>query len=115
MHIKALILVGILCSAYPALAHDIKGPNGGRVADAGRYHVELVAKDTVLDLFVADTANHPVKSEGFKGVAILMVDGKAQRITLEPADNRKLSGAATAKLPPNPKGVVQLTLPDGKT
>jgi hypothetical protein len=115
MHIKALILVGILCSAYPALAHDIKGPNGGRVADAGRYHVELVAKDTVLDLFVADTANQPVKPEGFKGVAILIVDGKSQRIPLEPADNRKLSGIATTKLPGNPKGVVQLTLPDGKT
>ena len=95
MHIKALILTGILCFAHPALAHDIKGPNGGRVADAGKYHVEMVAKDTVLDLLVADTAGRPVP--------------------LEPADNRKLSGMATAKLPANPKGVVQLTLPDGKT
>ena len=115
MHIKALILAGILCFAHPALAHDTKGPNGGRVADAGKYHVEMVAKDTVLDLFVADTADRPVPPEGFKGVAILIVDGKSQRIPLEPADNRKLSGMATAKLPANPKGVVQLTLPDGKT
>jgi hypothetical protein len=115
MYLKALILASILGLALPALAHDRKGPNGGRVADAGRYHVELVAKDTVLDLFVADTADKPVPAEGFKGVAILIVGGKSQRIALEPADNRSLRGMADVKLPANPKGVVQLTLPDGKT
>lgn len=114
MYLNAVILAGILALALPAQAHDRKGPNGGRVADAGRYHVELVAKDSVLDLFVADTADKPVPPDGFKGVAILVVDGKSQRIPLEAGD-RKLSGMAGVKLPANPKGVIQLTLPDGKT
>ena len=114
MYRKALIFAAALCLSLPALSHDRKGPNGGRVADAGPYHVELVSKGSQLDLFVADTANKPVPPDGFKGVAILVVEGKSQRIPLEPAD-RKLSGTVDAKLPANPKGVIQLTLPDGKT
>ena len=98
----------------PALAHEAKGPNGGRVADAGPYHVEMVIRGSQLDLFVADTADKPVPPGGFRAVAILIVDGQSQRVSLEPAD-RKLSGMAGAKLPQNPKGVIQLTLPDGKT
>ena len=115
MNLKTLIVAGGLTLALPAVAHDQKGPNGGRVADAGRYHVELVAKDSVLDLFVADTADKPVPPEGFKGVAILIVAGKSQRIPLEPAGNRSLRGMTGDKLPANPKGMIQLTLPDGKT
>jgi hypothetical protein len=114
MYMKPLILAAVVCLSLPASAHDRKGPNGGRVADAGAYHVELVAKGSELDLFVADTADKPVLPNGFKGVAILMVDGKSQRIPLEPTD-RRLSGVAGVKLPANPKGVIQLTLPDGKT
>lgn len=112
---RALLIFAVLLSlALPAVAHDRKGPNGGRVADAGAYHVELVAKGSELALFVADTADKPVPPAGFKGLAILIVDGKSQRIPLEAAD-RKLSGTADVKLPANPKGVIQLTLPDGKT
>ena len=60
------------------------------------------SKGSQLDLFVADTANRPVPPDGFKGVAILVVEGKSQRIPLEPAD-RKLSGMATQSFPPIPK------------
>jgi len=114
MYRKAFILAAALGLSLPAAAHDREGPNGGRVADAGPYHVELVANGSQLDLFVADTANKPVAPAGFKGVAILVIEGKSQRIPLEPAD-RKLSGMTDAKLPADPKGVIQLTLPDGKT
>jgi hypothetical protein len=45
----------------------------------------------------------------------LVVDGKAQRIVLSPADGNRLTGTASVPLPANPKGAVQLSLPDGKT
>jgi hypothetical protein len=37
------------------------------------------------------------------------------QIVLEPVDGARLSGSATVALPNQPKGVVQLTAPDGKT
>lgn len=48
----------------------------------------------------------------FLGI-ILTANGRAQRVTLAPADS-KLSGKAEATLPANVKGVAQLTAPDGK-
>jgi hypothetical protein len=52
---------------------------------------------------------------GYKGLAILSIEGKSQRITLEAADGTKLTGKVTGNLPKQPKGVVQITPPAGKT
>jgi hypothetical protein len=49
-----------------------------------------------------------------KGLAILTIGGKPQRIELTSAGKNKLQGPATGPIAGNPKGVVQLTLPDGK-
>lgn len=112
---KFLMVVAVLAgSACVASAHDEKGTNGGWVAHAGSYHVELVSKSDKLELFVSDENQKSIPATGFKAIAILVVDGKSQRIVLEPA-GKLLSGKATVALPAQPKGVVQLTGPDGKT
>jgi hypothetical protein len=111
-----LAAIFALSLALPALAHDIaKGPHGGRVADAGDYHVELVTKGTRVDVFVTDAGDKPVAAAGFKGVAILLVNGKSQRIPLTAEAGTRLVGSAGATLPAEPKGAVQITAPDGKT
>ena len=112
--LKLMLLTAALMAAAPSLAHDAKGPHGGRVVDAGNYHIELIVGDGDVALFVTDGSEKPVPSTGFKAVAILNADGKAQRIALEPRDATKLSGKAETALPPDIKGVVQLTAPDGK-
>jgi hypothetical protein len=111
--LKSLIVGTALLAASQALAHDGKGPNGGRIADAGNYHVELVVGGTDVAVFVSDGNEKPVAPTGFKGLAILNAGGKVQRIALDP-QARTLAGKAEAPLPNNVKGVVQLTGPDGK-
>lgn len=116
MNLKSLILVSLIAVAVPAAAHDVeKGPHGGRIVDAGTYHVELVAKDNTVDVFLTHEGDKPVSAAGFKGTAILVVDGKAQRVVLEASGGAKLTGKAGVSLPAQPKGAVQLTAPDGKT
>ena len=68
--------------ASPALAHETTGPNGGKLVDAGAYHVELVAKGRNVEVYLTDSADKPLPAAGFKGTAILVVDGKPQRLTL---------------------------------
>jgi hypothetical protein len=115
MNLKSLILASLLVVAAPAAAHDAeKGPHGGQVVEAGSYHVELVAKDNTVDVFLTGADDKPVSAAGFKGTAILVVGGKAQRIVLEAA-GAKLTGKAGVPLPAQPKGAVQLTAPDGKS
>jgi hypothetical protein len=110
-----LTLAATLLAALTAHAHDAKGSHGGRIADAGAYHVELVAKDKAIEIFLIGENDKPVNPEGFKGVAIFSVGGKAERITLIASEKQLLSGTAATALPSNPKGAVQLTAPDGKT
>jgi hypothetical protein len=104
-----------LLAALPTYAHQPKASHGGRIAEAGPYHLELVAKDTVIEVFLVGENDRPVDPKGFKAVAIFNLGGKAERITLAPSEKINLSGTAATALPADPKGAVQLTAPDGKT
>ena len=115
MILLRLVLAAALLSAGAASAHEFKSQHGGRVTDAGKYHFELVAKGESVDVFVSDGDQKPIPAAGFKGTAILVVDGKPARIPLEAADGNRLSGKGTLALGDKPKGAVQLTGPDGAT
>jgi hypothetical protein len=115
MTFKLLITAAALVVAMPALAHAPKPQHGGRIAAAGDFHVEMVAQTGgAVDVHLLDHSDKPVVVTGYKGLAILAVDGKSQRIVLEPAGGTRLSGKAEGALPKQPKGVVQITPPSGK-
>jgi hypothetical protein len=123
MTLKMLTVFAALAFVLPGTAdaqnkhshtHAETGPHGGRLADAGDYHVELVAKDGGIEVYVVDHSEKPLSLSGFKGLAILLIDGKSQRIVLEAGDG-KLTGKAAGAIPARPKGVVQITPPGGKT
>ncbi|KZC01470.1 hypothetical protein ABID82_004307 [Methylobacterium sp. PvP062] len=115
MFLPRLALIAVLLTASAVCAHEAAGQHGGRVADAGDFHVELVAKGESVDVYVSDAKQKPVAAAGFKGTAILVVGGKPARVALEPADGNRLTGKAAAALGDSPKGAVQLTGPDGAT
>jgi hypothetical protein len=115
MTLPKLILAAGLFATTAVCAHEVAGKNGGRVTDAGKYHVELVAKDKTVDVYVLDGSEKPVPAAGFKGTAILVVDGRPARVALAPADGSRLTGTSEVPLTGAPKGAVQLTAPDGST
>jgi hypothetical protein len=112
---RRILIAALLLATLPAAAHEVsKGPNGGRVVEAGPYHVELVVETKAVAVYLSDAKDKPIPATGFKGLAILTVGGKAQRIELAPQDTR-LGGSSPVAIPAGVKGVVQLTDPDGKT
>ncbi len=115
MKFKALVLAAALLSALPAQAHGPKSRHGGHIVNAGPFHAELVARDKTIEIFLLGHDDKPIDPKGFKGVAILNVEGKAERIVLSPVEGDALSGTANTALPAEPKGASQLTSPDGKT
>ncbi len=118
MRIPIVAFIAALSMSALALAHEPRpGPNGGLKVDAGsRYHAELVARGTPeVVLFLYDANDKPIASAGFRGNAILVVDGKTQRFELRPADGSRLVGTAPVAVPAGVKGAVQLTAPDGAT
>jgi hypothetical protein len=113
---KHLAFALALLAAGPALAHEPrKGPNGGALVDAGSYHIEVIGAGTTLDVLVSDAVDKPLPATGFKALAIIVIDGKTQRIQLAPtADGAKLTGTSPVTLTAV-RGAVQLTDKDGKT
>ena len=117
MYMKTVLLISALLAA-PSIgsAHGPKvGANGGPQVDAGDFHIEIVPQATVLQVYVRDQSDQAVKIEGYKGVAIFVIDGKPQRIPLVPAGESRLSGTSSVNLPAEPKGAVQITTPSGNT
>ena len=113
---KLLALTAALVLATASCAHGPeKGKNGGRQVDAGDYHVEMVAQQTNLAIYISDKNDKAVDAKGFKATGIFVVSGKPQRIELKPEATNKLSGTASVPLPANLKGAVRITLPTGGT
>lgn len=117
MRLKTIVTIAAFAAMTSAAsAHAPKvGANGGTQTDAGSFHIEVVPQGTSLNVFLRDHSNKSVASDGFKGTAIFVVDGKPQRIPLAPAGDNKLTGTATVSLPDKPKGAVQITTPGGST
>lgn len=117
MRLRFLVLAAALAAApLAAWAHAPKvGHNGGPQADAGAFHLEILPQGTTLAVYLRDHADKEVRTEGYKGTAIFVIDGKAERINLAPDGDNRLKGTSTVPLPPEPKGAVQVTTPTGST
>lgn len=112
---KAPILIAAVLLSTTVFAHGPnKGPNGGVQVDAGTNHVELVAKDQALAVYLYDQNNKPIDAKGAKATGIFVIDGKAQRIEMKPDGGNKLSGTSPVGLPRALKGADQITLPSGE-
>lgn len=108
--------VAALLIAGSAVAHaPEKGKNGGQQVDAGNYHAEAVVKGNTLDVFLTDHGETPVSTKGFKGVAVLIVDGKPVKITLAPRGENVLTGTSAVALRAPIRGAIQITNSDNQT
>ena len=112
--ISALVLFMITTSIASAHAPKV-GANGGAQTDAGSFHVEIVPQGTTLQVFLRDHSDKAVLTDGYKGTAIIVVDGKPQRIPLTSAGENKLTGNSAVSIPSQPKGAVQIITPSGST
>lgn len=116
MKLKTFAFAAVLfCAPSLAFAHAARiGEHGGSQTDAGSFHIEVVAKDMKLEVYLHDHSSKRVSSVGFKGVAILKdANGKPVRIPLEPAGENELTGVSPSPLPAQIEGAVQITTQTG--
>jgi hypothetical protein len=106
----AVMLVG---SVHVAGAHEGIGPHGGRLADTGTHHLELVVADEAVTVFLSTNANAPVQTKDLSGLAIVSGSSGSSRITLAPSGENRLAGKATTPVSAKAKTVVRVTMPDG--
>ena len=115
---KHLALILALAAApLVASAHEAaKGPNGGPVVDSSGHHVEMVAKDTELVLYLTEGTDKPLASAGAKNARAIVQDGgKTATVPLQPAEPNKLVGTLAQPLGSGARVVISATMADGHT
>ena len=101
------ILLGMAIT-LPTWAHTddyldtLTTAHGGQLRMAGPYHLELVAKDKEMVLYVTDHGDNPVKTEGGTAKATIQIGkGKAgTTVKLEPAGENQMKGLGEFTLKP---------------
>ena len=87
------------------------GPNGGQVRDAGKYHLELVIKDTSLTVYVTGSKDAKIATKGATGTATVLAGKSTSNVKLEPGSENVLAGNGSFQPVPDMKVVVSMTLP----
>ena len=93
-------------------AHDHAPKHGGVLVHSGHHHLELVAEDGTLRLYVTDEQGEPEAVAGAKGTATVLSEGKTEQVTLAPAGENRLEGSGSFKAGKGTTVVVTVTLPD---
>lgn len=118
-----LIFLAVTICSTPADAHrqekkkhiePVKAYHGGQAQEAGPYHLELVAKDGELMLYVADHDDKAVPTEGGKAKATIQQGyEKTSRIEVElqPAGDNLLKGTGAFTVTQDTKIMVFIKLP----
>lgn len=111
----ATLLVTVPVGAHSAKhAEPVKSFHGGQSLAAGPYHLELVAKDGTLILYVADHADKAIPCDGAKARATIQqgFEKAKTQVELEPSGDNTLKGTGTFTIGPDTGIMVFLKLPD---
>ncbi|MGQ0456276.1 MAG: hypothetical protein ACT4OU_04355 [Hyphomicrobium sp.] len=113
-----VILLGIaLALATPVHAadkHSHAGRHGGKLVESGHHHVEIVAKDGVLEIHVNDEDGKPEDIKDARATAAVLSDGKKEDVILVPDPGNFLKGSGSFKAGKGTTIVVTLTMPGHK-
>ena len=118
--ITASVLFVTLLIHLPVWAHTdestdaMPSPHGGQIRGTGPYHLELVAKDGELLVYVTDHLNNEINTTGGEGKANIQRGKTRSRITvkLEPSQSNMFTGRGEFQLDPKTVIVVFVKLPE---
>lgn len=98
-----------------AQAHDHSAKHGGIVEHTEHHHLELVASDGELVVYVTNEAGKPEPVDGAKASATVLSEGQTVQIALASAGHNKLHGTGAFKAGSGTTVVVNVTLPKHET
>jgi len=107
-HIAAAIALVLASTAHASGAHDHSPKHGGVVTEVKDMDYELVAKSSVVQLYLRD---HGKKVDIAKATAkvTLLTDAEKQEVELKPAGD-KLEATGSFKVGPGTKAVAVVTV-----
>ena len=115
-----LALCATLLGTVPAGAHTakqsspVKAFHGGQSLTAGPYHLELVAKDGELTLYVTDHSDKAIHTDGARAKATIQqgFEKAKTQVELEPSGDNTLKGTGAFTINLDTGVMVFLKLPE---
>lgn len=117
------MMLGVLSAVILALplsagAHtdeyfeSVQAPHGGQLRMTGPYHMELLAKDGELTVYVTDHADNIIGVDGGLAKATVETGSNRTQVHLHPVGGNILKGAGTFSLTPSTVVIVFMKLPN---
>ena len=112
-----LAFISLILST-PAWSHtdeyfdSVAAPHGGQMRMAGPYHMEIIAKDKEIVLYVTDHANTKINIDGGISKAILQTGKTRTTVKLQPAGENIFKGTGDFIVTSKTKIVVFIKLPE---
>jgi hypothetical protein len=116
-------IVGLVCGmtltlSLSAGAHtdeyfeSVQAPHGGQLRMTGPFHMELIAKDGDLTVYVTDHADNPISVDGGLAKANIENGPTRTQVNMHPVGNNMLRGSGAFSLTPTTVVVVFMKLPN---
>ncbi len=108
------LALSVVLAVSPAVAeekHSHDGKHGGKIVESGHHHLEIVAKDGVLEVHVNGEDGKPEDIKDAKATAAVLSEGKKEDIALAADPANFLKGTGTFKASKGTTIVVTLTMP----
>lgn len=87
----AMLVVSVSACAHTDEYFDsIEAPHGGQLRMAGPYHLELVAKDGEITLYVADHMDNKISTDGGEDTATVQTGETSTHVGLYPVGDNML-------------------------
>src|SRR6476469_3027979 len=116
--IAALVIGVTLAVSFPAHAHtdeffeSVEAPHGGQLRMTGPFHLELIAKEGELTVYVTDHADTKISVDGGLAKATVETGQARTQVHLHPVGDNVLKGSGVFSLVPSTVVIVFMKLPN---
>ena len=113
----AAVFFALSILTLPARAHTdeyfeaVQAPHGGQLRMTGPYHMELVAQDGQLTVYVTDHAENKISVEGGLAKATVETGASKTQVHLHPVGDNMLKGSGAFALTPSTVVIIFMKLP----
>jgi hypothetical protein len=116
--VRCLVFTALLAPTVPTWAHtdeyfeSVEAPHGGQLRMTGPFHMELVAKNGTLTVYVTDHADNPTSVDGGLAKANIENGSTKTQVNLHPVGSNILGGSGNFSLTPSTVVIVFMKLPN---
>lgn len=113
----AMVVLSHFAWAHTDVYLATVAPHGGQLRAAGPFHLELVAKDGELTVYVTDHGDIPIPVQGGHGKANIQVgkNGERKAFPLKPENGNIMKASGAFKIAPDTSITIFIAIPEYET